>query len=56
MEGRGCVTEREYLRRRLSLYADLCQRGGQMPLHSLEALCRRINIIDMKILSFRGCR
>ncbi len=54
MEGIGSITEREYSRRRLRLYADLYQRCGQMPLHSLEALARKIHAIDIKIRSFRG--
>ena len=39
---------------RLQLYGELWQRAGDMTLHSLESLCRKIHILDLKLHSFRG--
>ncbi len=36
------------------LNADLCQSCGSMTVTSLESLCRRINIIRIRINSFKG--
>ena len=36
------------------LNADLYQCCGSMPLTSLERLCRRIHLIELKIYSFKG--
>lgn len=36
------------------LNADLCQSGASMTVTSLESLCRRINIIRIRINSFKG--
>lgn len=45
------------LRGRLAcLRADLYQMCGQMPVASLERLCRRIHTIEFKIYSFKGGR
>ena len=51
---KGNTTHKEYMKRRMMLYADLYQQCGQMHLHSLETLCRKIHTIDIKIRSFRG--
>lgn len=45
------------LRHRLAhLHADLYQGCGSMPVASLESLCRKINVIELKIYSFKGGR
>lgn len=36
------------------LYAELYQRAASMGVRSLEALCRRIHSIEIKIHSFKG--
>lgn len=36
------------------LNADLYQCCGSMPLTSLERLCRKIHLIELKIYSFKG--
>ena len=46
-------TKKELERRRSSLYADLYQLCGQMTVHSLENLCRKIHAIEWKIYSFK---
>ncbi len=37
-----------------SMNAELYQNGGSMPVSALESLCRRINLIKLKIYSFKG--
>lgn len=37
-----------------SMNAELYQNGGSMPVTALESLCRRINLIRLKICSFKG--
>lgn len=45
------------LRHRLAhLHAHLYQGCGTMPVASLESLCRKINVIELKIYSFKGGR
>lgn len=46
-------TKKELERRRSSLRADLYQLCGQMTVHSLESLCRKIHAIEWKIYSFK---
>lgn len=45
---------RELEARRASLYADLYQRAGMMGVSSVESLCRKMHIIELKIQSFKG--
>lgn len=46
--------KRELEARRASLYADLYQRAGMMGVSSVESLCRKMHIIELKIQSFKG--
>lgn len=46
-------SKKELERRRSSLRADLYQLCGQMTVHSLENLCRKIHAIEWKIRSFK---
>ena len=52
--------ERESLKeleaRLACLNADLYQMSGTMSVTSLESLCRKINLIQFKIYSFKGGR
>lgn len=45
---------KELKAQRSSLMADLYQTCGQMTVRSLEALCRKIHCIELKIHSFKG--
>lgn len=38
----------------MSLYGELLQRAGVMSVLSLEGVCRRVNVIRLKLQSFRG--
>ncbi|MCR4916255.1 MAG: hypothetical protein K6A96_10930 [Prevotella sp.] len=48
------ITRKELEMRRSALYADLYQCAAHMDLHSMENLCRRINVIALKIYAFKG--
>ena len=47
-------SKRELHGRRSCLYADLYQTCGSLDLHSLESLCRRLHIIDIKLYAIKG--
>lgn len=48
------TTLKELSLRHQCLQADIYQRAATISLHSLESLCRRLHIIELKIYSSRG--
>lgn len=50
------ATQRELEDRLACLYVSLYQSCGTMPIGSLENLCRKIHVIELRIYSFKGGR
>ena len=48
------VARRELEARCSSLQSELYQRGATMSLTSLEILCRRLHLTELKLHSFKG--
>lgn len=48
------MTKHELVTKRDCLYANLYQVCGQCSPTNLEAICRKINILSMKIQTFKG--
>lgn len=51
---REARAKREMEAQRSCLYADLYQMCGQMTVKSVEAICRKIHNLTIKIHSFKG--
>lgn len=48
------IAKAEYGAQRASLYAELYHKAASLDIHSLERLCRRLHIIEIRIHSFKG--
>lgn len=51
---REAIGRRELEAQRSCLYADLYQMCGKMTVKSVEAVCRKIHNLTIKIHSFKG--